>query len=353
MNQDTSAFGGEIERARYALRVLSENEIPHLVRLRATRLDGEERFEPETAGLVTLERIAERRALGFDEIRRIFDTLEQLLPVLEEYLLEPGGIVLEPGQIRFGGGDVFFFYDPDRRTDPAEGIRLLASYLMKHADHRDGAHIRTVYELVRLCSEEGFRLSDVTALLAKPPEPPAEEEAPAPPPRRFRITAEDRLNAGIREIAGIAVPVLFLAAEVVLYFRGFLAERPAAVQAAFYLCVLAAGVCLGRLVSPAPPEEPEPEAASVPEIPATGETIYEEMERSGGLPFEAFFKEEDGRLSAPAETGREERRIHEEELPMADAAPGGVFDLWDDVSASEGTAGACGTGRGRGGGLFR
>ena len=130
-----------VEGDSYVQRILTENEIPGLCRLRIKNTDGERRFCFQIGKAESLQEAAERLACGRTVLRRVLETLTLLREELEDYLIEADCLLLEPELIFLAESDSLRFCACPGRTEELAGSlsKLIGWFWENGGAHGDAA----------------------------------------------------------------------------------------------------------------------------------------------------------------------------------------------------------------------
>ena len=112
----------------YQLEMMTNNNIPKLLKSHFDRVDGDIRLFFDVTSLITLEKLFERRIIGRQDFLYIIKQVISLLEGIEEYLLDYNGIVFDKKCIYVDPAtlDVYFMYLPvPGSTDRLETLKRL------------------------------------------------------------------------------------------------------------------------------------------------------------------------------------------------------------------------------------
>ena len=254
-----------VGKESYVQRILTENEIPGLCRLRVKNTDGERRYCFQIGKMRSLPEAAEKAACGRSELRRVLKTLAETKEELENYLIEGDCLLLEPELIFLADGEeVRFCACPGQHQPQAEALQRLVSWFWEMAEAEPGENdpdkspeagpekvweplSREQYEgLLALCREPDPDLIKMCALLedtkAEETVPAAQKEGQAALPgwvKKNRKKAEHRekRKKGLRlmeRIGSLLMPLIGLGVEFLLWKSGMLTGFSRWIQAGIY-----------------------------------------------------------------------------------------------------------------------
>ena len=111
-----------VEGDSYVQRILTENEIPGLCRLRIKSTDGEKRFCFQIGKAESLQEAAERSGCGKAVLRRVLERLVSLREELEDYLIEADCLLTDPELIFLAEPDGVRFCACPGRSEPLREV---------------------------------------------------------------------------------------------------------------------------------------------------------------------------------------------------------------------------------------
>ena len=132
--------------------------------------DGENRLRYTVTGLAPLSQRFSDIPLRSQEIRNILYSLRDTCLRLPDYLLDSEDLLLDPGSIFVSPGDmrVSFCYLPGLHKEEPASRKLLAEFLIRHADHGDTGAVDLAYAFYECASDENCVLAPaLSALLQK------------------------------------------------------------------------------------------------------------------------------------------------------------------------------------------
>ena len=254
-----------VEGESYVQRILTENEIPGLCRLRIRNTDGERRCCFQIGKMLSLQEAAERGDCGKEMLCRILKGLAGLKEELENYLMEMDCLILEPELIFLAEeGQLRFCACPGRIQPAEESLMRLIGWFYETGEEagKEGEEgfpeARTEERpsgldregrdaLLALCAEPEPDLKKMAALL----EPREPEEEPEPVPLKERQAAlpgwvrkgkkkaarKERRKKGVRlmeRIGSLLMPVIGAGVELLLWKSGMLTGFSRWIQAGIY-----------------------------------------------------------------------------------------------------------------------
>lgn len=170
MNRNYMVLRPETGRGEeYAVRMLTENQIPGFLPFQEKQVDGERWFYYDITSRQPLERILEYRNMSGRELERLAADLLFSLRQAERYLLDEKAIALIPEMI-YIDPDSFqcsFCLVPGRDWDFSQSFRDLSQYLLDHVSHKDGEAVILAFAIFRESRKENFGLEEIGKCLEK------------------------------------------------------------------------------------------------------------------------------------------------------------------------------------------
>lgn len=152
----------------YEARMLAENEISGLLRMRIKYKDGYAVYCYDITSRQPLGRLLEARSVTEEELRRFLVQLHDMLNTMGGYLLEEKGILLNPEYIyiepeTFQAG---FCFVPGYEEDFYEKLSQLFQHILRHVNHKDRESVVLAYGLYQESLKDNYGIDDLMGLLA-------------------------------------------------------------------------------------------------------------------------------------------------------------------------------------------
>ncbi len=157
-----------VGRDHYSQRVLTENNIEGLCRLRIKSTDGERCYCYETERHKSLSASCETVAPDRDTLLAIVRSLAEMETELSGYLLDLNCLILTPEMIFIDqdGGAVRFCACPGYESEPSSQLRELGEWILQHGGGLDEVCGAMALEMIRLC-DDGAAAVELTAELER------------------------------------------------------------------------------------------------------------------------------------------------------------------------------------------
>ncbi len=151
--------------------MLRQNQPPNLLPIEIRNQDGHMYFYYNITNRRSLEKITEKTALSYAEIKKLFDSIVETIEMMREYLLDADRLLLEEDMI-YKAEQYRFVYFPGRESNIVEQIQNLVTYLMDKIDHKDQEAVVYIYGLYRVIREGNFDIPYLKTLEHKREENP-------------------------------------------------------------------------------------------------------------------------------------------------------------------------------------
>lgn len=153
----------KIRGNEYQVRMMTGNNIPHLLKCHMRMIDGEAVFFYEITGMQPMFRVFEKTAMNQEDIRNILSGIKQALENVERYLLDGNQLLFEPEYLflDISFREVYMCCLPFYQGNMGENFRKLTEYLLKKTDHSDEAAVLLGYDVYSKTAEENYCLSEV------------------------------------------------------------------------------------------------------------------------------------------------------------------------------------------------
>ena len=166
----------------YQLNMISENDIPGLIRMHPRYDQDGPQLYYDISSLQPLKRMYEHHAINDSDIRIIFNGILSVYRILQDYMLDDRHLFLMPEHIYVDAVTlkpslIFLpFYDRDRN----QSLLKLSEFFMEHSAHKDNDTDMLSYRLYHLIRLGSFVMADIQKLLDEPVEVLQEPEHDIP-----------------------------------------------------------------------------------------------------------------------------------------------------------------------------
>lgn len=137
------------EEAGYEARMLEENHIQGLLKMRIKYQEGQPLYYYDITSRQPLSRLLEKRFITKNEICTILMQLHSTLTRMEAFLLREEGILLEPDYI-YMEPELFWLgvcLVPENEGDFQDQLSHFLQYILKRVDHKDRECVVLAYGL--------------------------------------------------------------------------------------------------------------------------------------------------------------------------------------------------------------
>ncbi|MEG0368729.1 MAG: DUF6382 domain-containing protein [Hungatella sp.] len=183
----------------YAAKMMLNNPIEGLLRLRIKKMDVQSFFCYEITSKQPLGRLLEHRAITAEEIRCLLLEIASTINRMESFLLKEEEILLQPD---------FIYVDPDsfqpglclipgRKADFPNDLSKLLEYLLGKVDYQDKDSVVMAYALYRESLKENYGMEDLLKLLFSKREDRQESEQD----RKHGLTVKESTETAMKQEA--------------------------------------------------------------------------------------------------------------------------------------------------------
>ncbi len=159
------------EESQLEVMMLSQNQPPNLLPIEIRNQDGHTYFYYNITNKKSLEKLTEKKAFSYMEIKKLFESVAEAIEMTREYLLDADSLLLEEDMI-YKAQQYHFVYFPGRKSNIVEQIQNLVAYLMDKIDHKDKDAVVYIYGLYRVIREGNFDIPYLKTLEQKKEENP-------------------------------------------------------------------------------------------------------------------------------------------------------------------------------------
>ena len=156
------------EAAGYEARMLEENHIQGLLKMRIKYQEGQPLYYYDITSRQPLSRLLEKRFITKNEICTILMQLHSTLTRMEAFLLREEGILLEPDYI-YMEPELFRLgvcLAPENEGDFQDQLSHFLQYILKRVDHKDRECVVLAYGLYQESLKENVTMEDLLRLTA-------------------------------------------------------------------------------------------------------------------------------------------------------------------------------------------
>ena len=193
-------FGkAESESSDYRVRMLLENHIQGLLPVTHRVVDGESRYYYEINSLQSLDRLLDKKEIGYRELKALLMGCINLFDRLEEYLLDGSRIIMRAEYIYMNVErmEPYFVCYPDYNGDARASFMTFIDELLVRIDHADEQAVLLGYQVYRYTRNPNYVLSEIRHMMEHIPEGTVENAA-----AETSLCREGESRAGVREMYG-------------------------------------------------------------------------------------------------------------------------------------------------------
>jgi len=173
-------FGAADDNSKnYRVRMLLENKIPGLLPITFRQINGESKYYYEINSLQSLDRLIEKSALKYRELRAVFFGCINIFDRLEEYLLSGDQIIIRPDfiYVNVESMEPHFVCYPDYAGDVRVSFVEFVDVLLAHIDHTDEQAVMLGYQVYRYTRNPNYVLSEIRKFMECPMEHVSEQDS--------------------------------------------------------------------------------------------------------------------------------------------------------------------------------
>lgn len=148
----------EIYKEDYQMRMLAENMIPGLLKVRGQGKDEKSQYRYEISGKISLQTTGEKEHWKFAEIENFMRQFIQVLYTVRNYLLDVNCLSLEPEHIYMSDKTYYFCYCPGMPGNILEKFHELTEYFVRETDYEQKEAVYLAYELHKASMEENYNI---------------------------------------------------------------------------------------------------------------------------------------------------------------------------------------------------
>lgn len=172
------------ESSNYRIKMLLENHIPGLLPVTHRLINGESRYYYEINSLQSLDRLYDKKELGYDALRKLLLGCVSLFDKLEEYLLDGAQIIIKPELIYMNVEKMepYFVCYPEYEGDVRLSFMEFIDELLTRIDHTDERAVMIGYQVYRYTRNPNYVMSEIGRIMEHAIMKMT-EETPRPPKR--------------------------------------------------------------------------------------------------------------------------------------------------------------------------
>ena len=135
----------------YQIRMLGQNDISGLMKIKASGRDGKSRYTYRVNGGISMEKTFSTKEMKREDIERFMKDLMETVDDIKEHLLDPDGLILSPELIFIEKERYKFCYLPgsdiEARRSLCASFHEMTEYFVKSIDYHDTSGIILVYKI--------------------------------------------------------------------------------------------------------------------------------------------------------------------------------------------------------------
>ncbi|MCM1183081.1 MAG: FHA domain-containing protein [Roseburia sp.] len=158
----------------YRVRMLLENHIQGLLPVTHRMVDGESRYYYEINSLQSLDRLLDKKEIGYRELRALLIGCISLFDRLEEYLLDGSRIIMRAEYIYMDVErmEPYFVCYPEYDGDARASFMTFIDELLVRIDHADEQAVLLGYQVYRYTRNPNYVLSEIRRMMEQISEEP-------------------------------------------------------------------------------------------------------------------------------------------------------------------------------------
>ena len=153
----------------YQVRMLEENRIPGLLKVRIRQINSQNELCFDITGKVSVTQRFGGVFLSAPYLRRLMAGINRIAGELEKYLLDLDNLLMDPELIFWSERDdePEFCYCPSEKPekDFRSRLRELFQYFLNKTDHRDEETVALVYGIYQISVKNSFQMQELMQLL--------------------------------------------------------------------------------------------------------------------------------------------------------------------------------------------
>lgn len=153
----------------YKLKMIEKNEIPGLLKLKYTVIDGEIYMKYNISSKIAIRDLYSRKKINSSQIKMLLQGIIEIVDKIENYLLDTNNIILTNDMIfaDVDRGKIYLCYNPDYKYDFFSSFRKLIQELLSEVDYNDSTAIELIYKVNEWCSSESNDINELKDIVKK------------------------------------------------------------------------------------------------------------------------------------------------------------------------------------------
>lgn len=158
---------GVVQSSDYRVRMLLGNQIPGLLPVTHRIVDGESRYYYEINSLQSLDRLLEKKEIGYEELKALLIGCISLFDKLEEYLLDGSQIIMRAEYIYINVDKMepYFVCYPDYNEDARVAFMAFVDALLVKINHEDERAVLLGYQVYRYTRNPNYVLYEIRHMM--------------------------------------------------------------------------------------------------------------------------------------------------------------------------------------------
>lgn len=145
----------------YQMRMLKDNQIPGLLRVRGCGREGAGRYYYYTENAQTLEKSYKGRDIKAGEMMKLTRQLLDVAERMKDYLLEPDGLLLSEEYVFEENGRFYFCFFPEKEKSWQFSYHELTEYFVRKVDYKDTESVLLACMLHKETLKETYDLESI------------------------------------------------------------------------------------------------------------------------------------------------------------------------------------------------
>lgn len=145
----------------YQLRMLEENQIKGLLKMRGRGIDGSSLYEYDVSGKSSLSAVYKSKKINRQEMMDFLYRISEIITEIGGYLLDTDCLILDPDYIFTEDGAYEFCYYPAGGWDVWKAFHRLVEFFVERTDYQDDGSVRTAFLLHKETMKENYSLKKI------------------------------------------------------------------------------------------------------------------------------------------------------------------------------------------------
>ena len=147
-----------VQQEAYQLRMIQENHIPHLLKIKSCISDCEAQYLYDVSQYISMDRQFQGVACSLVQMKEFLNQLLEVLSAMNNYLLDINYLVLHPEYIFYKDKNYYFCYYPLMKDKIGATFHTFTEYLVKNIDYGDYASVVLACGLHKETMKEQYNL---------------------------------------------------------------------------------------------------------------------------------------------------------------------------------------------------